>query len=99
MKQHLEEISHTKKHKVLNVVNPSLLKMRSSLYYRYIGSLTVPPCSQNVLWTLVRKIRTVAPEQVKLLRVAVHDDSDTNARPLQPLNNRNIQLRIKSNID
>ncbi|CAK9327156.1 unnamed protein product [Citrullus colocynthis] len=99
MKEHLEEISDTKKDKVLNVVDPSLLKMRSSLYYRYIGSLTVPPCSQNVLWTMVRKVRTVAPEQVKLLRVAVHDDSNTNARPLQPLNKRNIQLRIKSNIN
>ncbi|XP_038894056.1 alpha carbonic anhydrase 7-like [Benincasa hispida] len=98
MKEHLEEISDTHEDKVFNVIDPSLLKMRSSLYYRYIGSLTVPPCSQNVLWTIVRKVRTVAPEQVKLLRVAVHDDSDTNARPLQPINHRKIQLRIKSTI-
>ncbi|KGN64829.1 alpha carbonic anhydrase 7 [Cucumis sativus] len=99
MRPHLIEISGTQRDRLLNVVNPSLLRMRSSLYYRYIGSLTVPPCSQNVLWTLVRKVRTVAPEQVNLLRVAVHDDSNTNARPLQPLNNRNVQLRIKASIE
>ncbi|CAK9327154.1 unnamed protein product [Citrullus colocynthis] len=98
MNEYLEEVSDTHEDAVLNVIDPSLLKMRSSLYYRYIGSLTVPPCSQNVLWTIVRKVRTVSPKQVKLLRVAVHDDSDTNARPLQPINDRRIQLRIKSTI-
>ncbi|XP_023519286.1 alpha carbonic anhydrase 7-like [Cucurbita pepo subsp. pepo] len=96
MKEYLEEVSDTKEDEPIDLADPSQLEMRSSLYYRYIGSLTVPPCSQNVLWTLVRKVRTVSPEQVKLLRVAVHDDSDTNARPLQPLNDRKIQLRVKS---
>ncbi|XP_022998889.1 alpha carbonic anhydrase 7-like [Cucurbita maxima] len=96
LEEYLEDISNSREYDELNVIDPSLLKMQSSLYYRYIGSLTVPPCSQNVLWTIVREIRTVAPEQVKLLRVAVHDDSDTNARPLQPLNDRKIQLRIKN---
>ncbi|KAK1588924.1 hypothetical protein Q3G72_028667 [Acer saccharum] len=62
------------------------------MYFRYIGSLTIPPCTENVLWTIVNKVRTVTREQVRLLRVAVHDDSDTNARPLQPLNSRSLQL-------
>ncbi|CAD5335049.1 unnamed protein product [Arabidopsis thaliana] len=33
-------------------------------------------------------IRTVSSKQVKLLRVAVHDASDSNARPLQAVNKR-----------
>ncbi|KAF3514278.1 hypothetical protein F2Q69_00001423 [Brassica cretica] len=37
-------------------------------------------------------VRTVARHQVKLLRVAVHDYSDTNARPVQPTNKRPVKL-------
>ncbi|XP_022152924.1 alpha carbonic anhydrase 7-like [Momordica charantia] len=99
IRSHLEGISTSRTDRVLNVTNPSQLNMQSSLYYRYIGSLTVPPCSQNVIWTVARKIRTVTPQQVHLLRTAVHDDSNTNARPLQPLNDRSIQLRVKSDVD
>ncbi|XP_022998888.1 alpha carbonic anhydrase 7-like [Cucurbita maxima] len=93
IKDDLEEISYTNETKEINTIDASLLKMRSSLYYRYIGSLTTPPCTQNVIWTIVRQVWTVTPEQIELLRVAVHDDSNTNARPLQPLNNRTIQLQ------
>lgn len=56
MKENLEEISNTHEEKALDVIDLSLLEMQSSLYYRYIGSLTTPPCSQNVLWTIVRKV-------------------------------------------
>ena len=56
MKENLEEISDTCEEKALDVIDLSMLKMQSSLYYRYIGSLTTPPCSQNVLWTIVRKV-------------------------------------------
>ncbi|XP_038706504.1 alpha carbonic anhydrase 7-like [Tripterygium wilfordii] len=78
--------------KVIGEVNPRDIKSGSRKYYRYIGSLTIPPCTENVIWTMVRKVRTVTREQVKLLRVAVHDESDTNARPLQPINKRSVQL-------
>ncbi|KAL2328584.1 hypothetical protein Fmac_022011 [Flemingia macrophylla] len=36
-------------------------------------------------------MRSVSREQIRLLREAVHDDSETNARPLQPTNNRLVQ--------
>ncbi|GLT56803.1 hypothetical protein SLA2020_298200 [Shorea laevis] len=61
-------------------------------YYTYLGSFTIPPCTENVVWTIVRKVQTVTREQVRLLRVAVHDDSNTNARPVQPINMRTVQL-------
>ncbi|KAE8696702.1 Alpha carbonic anhydrase 5 [Hibiscus syriacus] len=66
-------------------IDPRDIKIGSRKYYRYIGSLTVPPCTENV-------VRTVTREQVRLLRVAVHDNSDTNARPLQAINKRSIKL-------
>ncbi|CAN8285559.1 unnamed protein product [Cochlearia groenlandica] len=78
--------------KKIGMIDPKLIKMESENYYRYIGSLTTPPCTQNITWTIVRKVRTVTREQVRLLRVAVHDDSNTNARPVQPTNNRVVHL-------
>ncbi|WCJ41000.1 alpha carbonic anhydrase 7 [Euphorbia peplus] len=76
----------------VGIVDPKQIQIGSRKYYRYIGSLTVPPCSENVLWTIVKKVRTTTTEQVRLLRVAVHDQSDTNARPIQKMNGRVVQL-------
>ncbi|XP_020883808.1 alpha carbonic anhydrase 2-like [Arabidopsis lyrata subsp. lyrata] len=74
------------------MIDPSKIKIESRNYYRYIGSLTTPPCTQNVTWTIIRTTRTVTKSQVNLLRVAVHDDSNSNARPVQPTNKREIHL-------
>ncbi|KAG6708100.1 hypothetical protein I3842_06G062900 [Carya illinoinensis] len=76
----------------MGIVDPNNIEMGSRKYYRYIGSLTTPPCTENVVWTIETKVRTVTREQVSLLRVAVHDESDTNARPLQPINGRPVYL-------
>ncbi|XP_068641289.1 alpha carbonic anhydrase 7-like [Aristolochia californica] len=78
--------------KKLGIVNPRHIKLGSRKYYRYKGSLTTPPCTEDVIWTILRKVRTVSREQVKMLREAVHDDSEMNARPVQPTNFRTVQL-------
>ncbi|KAF5206382.1 alpha carbonic anhydrase [Thalictrum thalictroides] len=52
-------------------INRRGIKKGSIKYYRYIGSLTVPPCTEDVVWTLVQKVRTVSREQLRLLRDAV----------------------------
>ncbi|KAI3696731.1 hypothetical protein L6452_29240 [Arctium lappa] len=72
------------------ILNPREIQMSSRRYYRYVGSLTVPPCTEGVVWTISRKIRTVSRDQVKLLREAVHDYAENNARPVQPHNERDI---------
>ncbi|GLT33774.1 hypothetical protein SLA2020_494400 [Shorea laevis] len=93
LRDHLENITDvTTGESVVGVIDPRDIKIGSRKYYRYLGSLTTPPCTENVVWTIVRKVRTVTREQVKLLRVAVHDDSNSNARPLQPINSRTVQL-------
>ncbi|GLU02514.1 hypothetical protein SLE2022_197630 [Rubroshorea leprosula] len=93
LRDHLENITDTTSgESVVGVIDPRDIKIGSRKYYRYLGSLTTPPCTENVVWTIVRKVRTVTREQVKLLRVAVHDDSNSNARPLQPINSRTVQL-------
>ncbi|XP_044506632.1 alpha carbonic anhydrase 4-like [Mangifera indica] len=73
-------------------VNPGMVKFGSRKYYRYIGSLTTPPCTEGVIWTIVKKVRTVSREQVRALKEKVEDGFEKNARPIQPLNGRAVWL-------
>ncbi|KAI4322285.1 hypothetical protein L6164_021996 [Bauhinia variegata] len=76
----------------VGIVDPNQININGGEYYRYMGSLTTPPCNESVIWTVIRKGPTVTLEQVQLLRDAVYDKS--NARPLQPLNSRTVQLYV-----
>ncbi|KAF8398325.1 hypothetical protein HHK36_017252 [Tetracentron sinense] len=78
--------------KDLGIINPGNIKFGSRKYYRYIGSLTVPPCLEGVLWTIVKKVRTASREQVRALKEAVHDGFEANARPIQELKGRTVCL-------
>ncbi|KAM7256205.1 hypothetical protein ACFE04_011946 [Oxalis oulophora] len=73
-----------KEEKDVGIVNPGMIKFGSRKYYRYIGSLTVPPCTEG--------IKTVSKEQVRALRELVHDGFEANARPLQKSDGRDIWL-------
>ncbi|XP_030522164.1 alpha carbonic anhydrase 7-like [Rhodamnia argentea] len=74
----------------MGVIDPRGIKMGGKNYLRYMGSLTVPPCTEGVIWTINKKIGTVSKDQIKLLQEAVHDYAEKNARPLQQLNKREI---------
>ncbi|CAA0830432.1 Alpha carbonic anhydrase 7 [Striga hermonthica] len=76
----------------LGMVDPAKINSRSKKYFRYQGSLTVPPCTEGVIWTINKKVKTVSRHQVNLLREAVHDYAERNARPLQAKNSRDIYL-------
>lgn len=78
--------------KDMGVVDPSEIKLGGRKYYRYVGSLTVPPCTEGVIWSINKKIRTVSRDQVTALKIAVHDYAVTNARPTQPLHGRQVEL-------
>jgi carbonic anhydrase len=53
-------------------------------YYRYIGSLTTPPCTEDVLWHMLATPVELSDEQIAQFR-AIHDGTN---RPTQPLNER-----------
>ena len=55
-------------------------------YYTFPGSLTTPPCSENVLWLVLAGPVTLSKEQIAKFA----DVYPNNARPLQPLNGRTV---------
>ena len=56
-------------------------------YYTYMGSLTTPPCSEGVLWLVMKQPVPVAPEQVGVFSRLY----PMNARPVQPTSGRMIK--------
>lgn len=59
-------------------------------YYRFMGSLTTPPCSEGVNWHMMQTSITASKEQIAKFQALYK----MNARPLQPSNNR---LVVKDN--
>ena len=55
-------------------------------YYTFTGSLTIPPCSEGVTWYVLKSIAQLSAEQL----AAFAKIYPLNARPIQPLNNREI---------
>lgn len=68
--------------------------------YVYRGSLTTPPCSEEVLWLVLRKPIEMSREQIATLNEALDNlafasAAGTNNRPAQPLNGRIVRVDVK----
>lgn len=60
-------------------INPLTLLPATRNYYTYMGSLTTPPCSEGVLWLVLKQPVQISNEQVGIFsRLYRH-----NARPIQ----------------
>lgn len=66
-------------------VNQILPKNRD--HYRFNGSLTTPPCSEGVLWTVLKQPMTASKAQIAQFAGVLHHP---NNRPIQGTNARNI---------
>lgn len=65
-------------------VDPAKILPENAAFYRYMGSLTTPPCSEGVHWVVVEKPLEASREQLAAMTRAI----GPNARPAQPVNNR-----------
>ncbi|MES2615880.1 MAG: carbonic anhydrase family protein, partial [Bdellovibrionota bacterium] len=71
-------------------INPLDFFPKGGGYYAYTGSLTTPPCSENVKWIIWHDPIEASLDQImKLTRVY-----RMNARPTQPLNGRKILQKL-----
>jgi carbonic anhydrase len=60
---------------------------RDQRYYQYMGSLTTPPCTEGVLWLVLKQPASISAEQLRLFsQLYPH-----NARPVQSLNGRPVR--------
>ncbi len=64
-----------------------LLPARKSTVYRYTGSLTTPPCTAGVTFTVYDKPISLSKQQIGAF-TAIYDH---HARPVQPLNGRDVR--------
>ncbi|MBL8429504.1 MAG: carbonic anhydrase family protein [Dechloromonas sp.] len=56
-------------------------------YYTYMGSLTTPPCSEGVLWLVMKQPVQVSADQINIFSRLYKN----NARPIQPAGGRLIK--------
>ncbi|HSY04203.1 MAG TPA: carbonic anhydrase family protein [Acidobacteriaceae bacterium] len=68
-------------------IDPTSLLPRDNAYFRYMGSLSAPPCTEDVTWIVLRTPVEVSPAQIAAFSALYPHD----VRPLQPLNGRAIQ--------
>lgn len=66
------------------LINARDLLPPDARYYRYMGSLTTPPCSEGVHWYVMATPVPAAAAQIEQFRSVI----GANARPVQPVNNR-----------
>jgi len=56
-------------------------------YYQFMGSLTTPPCTEDVLWLVLKEPVSISQAQLRLFA----QQFPNNARPSQPTNGRVVR--------
>ncbi|XP_052845032.1 carbonic anhydrase 1 isoform X1 [Drosophila gunungcola] len=85
-----------RKGKTVNMTNPLPLGQYVSKslesYYTYTGSLTTPPCSEEVTWIDFTVPIDITEKQLSAFRLLTANDDHlkNNFRPIQPLNDRTL---------
>nr|WP_263326794.1 carbonic anhydrase family protein [Neobacillus sp. Marseille-Q6967] len=71
-------------------VNLLTLLPSNKTFFHYMGSLTNPPCTENVKWVVLENPIEISREQIQAFKQIFGN----NHRPVQPLNNREIRYGI-----
>jgi len=72
----------------INVFNPADILPADPTYFAYLGSLTTPPCSEEVRWHVMKTPIEISYTQLSAFKKLYK----MNARPVQPLNGRRVQV-------
>jgi carbonic anhydrase len=72
--------------KLEQAIDLNALLPKDKKAFRYDGSLTTPPCSERVEWTVFEQPIELSTEQINAFGTIFAD----NHRPVQPLNNREV---------
>ncbi|MCZ6509068.1 MAG: carbonic anhydrase family protein [Alphaproteobacteria bacterium] len=91
--QHMPREATPERLKNRNVVNARDFLPHNANYYRYMGSLTTPPCSEGVNWFVMADPIEVSREQVEQFAGVF---GATN-RPVQEVNNRLVLAPYATN--
>lgn len=67
-------------------IDAATLLPTDSNYYRYTGSFTTPPCTEDVLWMILKTKVELSEQQITTFRKII----DGNNRPVQPINDRTV---------
>ncbi|MFZ4287871.1 carbonic anhydrase family protein [Variovorax sp. HJSM1_2] len=68
-------------------LNVASLLPQDPRYYQFFGSLTAPPCTEGVLWMVMRQPTSLSASQLRLFTQLFPN----NARPVQPVNARVVR--------
>ena len=67
-------------------INAANLLPADPSYYTFSGSLTTPPCSENVTWFVLKRPVSVSASEIEQFSRLYRNDS----RPTQPLYDRHV---------
>jgi carbonic anhydrase len=90
------------KHIIINLAE-AFTSLRIRDYLQFSGSLTTPPCTENVFWIIDTNVRSISQEQLRFFRGLWGEKMDYaggngNNRVLQPVNDRVITHFIGNSI-
>lgn len=69
------------------LIDMNELLPKDQRYYQFMGSLTTPPCTEGVLWMVLKQPTSLSQTQLRLFSQLFPN----NARPVQPLNGRAVR--------
>lgn len=69
------------------IIDMNQLLPKDQRYYQFIGSLTTPPCTEGVLWMVLKQPTPISREQIRLFQKLYPN----NARPVQAVNDRPVR--------